>query len=185
MEPRKVRLFDDSDSFNPALQYAASPNIPPNNQADWLLHVVGGQYKSLPHASTGSSTTSSQVAASSTSRNMPPKRQSGSPPPGYPAKIPKTEQKPEDFSNSVKKRLQSSTRTGQACDRCKVCAHSFTSDFCRELTMEFKSDSIDTSLGPQDSLRCPPRRMLSLYRKSDTMSNYRSHYWPRRPKRIL
>jgi hypothetical protein len=27
---------------------------------------------------------------------------------------------PEDFSNSVKKRLASSTRTGQACDRCKV-----------------------------------------------------------------
>lgn len=27
---------------------------------------------------------------------------------------------PEDFSNAVKKRLQSSSRTGQACDRCKV-----------------------------------------------------------------
>ncbi|KAI9845552.1 MAG: hypothetical protein M1837_004649 [Sclerophora amabilis] len=27
---------------------------------------------------------------------------------------------PDDFSNSVKKRLASSTRTGQACDRCKV-----------------------------------------------------------------
>ncbi|KAI9684154.1 MAG: hypothetical protein M1829_003424 [Trizodia sp. TS-e1964] len=27
---------------------------------------------------------------------------------------------PEDFSNSVKKRLMSSSRTGQACDRCKV-----------------------------------------------------------------
>jgi hypothetical protein len=27
---------------------------------------------------------------------------------------------PEEFSNAVKKRLASSTRTGQACDRCKV-----------------------------------------------------------------
>lgn len=27
---------------------------------------------------------------------------------------------PEEFSDAVKKRLQSSTRTGQACDRCKV-----------------------------------------------------------------
>lgn len=29
-------------------------------------------------------------------------------------------EQPEEFSNAVKKRLQSSTRTGQACDRCKV-----------------------------------------------------------------
>ncbi len=27
---------------------------------------------------------------------------------------------PEEFSNAVKKKLQSSNRTGQACDRCKV-----------------------------------------------------------------
>ncbi|KAI9672337.1 MAG: hypothetical protein M1817_003359 [Caeruleum heppii] len=54
---------------------------------------------------------------------MPPKR----PPQGSPAsetpnaKHVKTElTKPEDFSNSVKKRLASSTRTGQACDRCKI-----------------------------------------------------------------
>lgn len=35
------------------------------------------------------------------------------------AKQPKLEH-PEEFSNTVKKRLASSTRTGQACDRCKV-----------------------------------------------------------------
>lgn len=52
---------------------------------------------------------------------MPPKRISSGSPSGTPAKLPKTETRPEDFSNSVKKRLQSSTRTGQACDRCKVC----------------------------------------------------------------
>jgi hypothetical protein len=38
---------------------------------------------------------------------------------GTPAKQIKTEY-PEEFSNAVKKRLQSSSRTGQACDRCKV-----------------------------------------------------------------
>ncbi|OBT65035.1 hypothetical protein VE03_05256 [Pseudogymnoascus sp. 23342-1-I1] len=51
---------------------------------------------------------------------MPPKRTASGSPTGTPAKLPKSETKPETFSNSVKKRLQSSTRTGQACDRCKV-----------------------------------------------------------------
>lgn len=36
------------------------------------------------------------------------------------AKQIKSEQHPEEFSNTVKKKLQASTRTGQACDRCKV-----------------------------------------------------------------
>ncbi|OBT72162.1 hypothetical protein VF21_08764 [Pseudogymnoascus sp. 05NY08] len=51
---------------------------------------------------------------------MPPKRTASGSPTGTLAKLPKPETKPESFSNSVKKRLQSSTRTGQACDRCKV-----------------------------------------------------------------
>ncbi|KAI9742897.1 MAG: hypothetical protein M1818_003626 [Claussenomyces sp. TS43310] len=51
---------------------------------------------------------------------MPPKRNASETPGGTPAKVPKTETRPEDFSNSVKRRLQSSTRTGQACDRCKI-----------------------------------------------------------------
>jgi len=38
---------------------------------------------------------------------------------GAPTKHIKAEH-PEEFSNAVKKRVQSSTRTGQACDRCKV-----------------------------------------------------------------
>jgi hypothetical protein len=41
-----------------------------------------------------------------------------------PAKQIKTEH-PEEFSNAVKKRLQSSSRTGQACDRCKVRSQTF------------------------------------------------------------
>lgn len=51
---------------------------------------------------------------------MPPKRPSSGSPTETPAKLQKTEQKSEDFSSSVKKRLQGSSRTGQACDRCKV-----------------------------------------------------------------
>ncbi|KND91044.1 Transcriptional activator protein acu-15 [Tolypocladium ophioglossoides CBS 100239] len=35
-------------------------------------------------------------------------------------KLPRTDRGPEDFSSVVKSRLQSYTRTGQACDRCKV-----------------------------------------------------------------
>ncbi|KAK0631322.1 hypothetical protein B0T14DRAFT_489904 [Immersiella caudata] len=35
-------------------------------------------------------------------------------------KMPRIERGPEDFSNVVKSKLQSYTRTGQACDRCKV-----------------------------------------------------------------
>ncbi|KAH0562847.1 hypothetical protein GP486_002534 [Trichoglossum hirsutum] len=51
---------------------------------------------------------------------MPPKRQSASHTPAT-NKAAKTEYfGPEDFSNSVKKKLATSTRTGQACDRCKV-----------------------------------------------------------------
>ncbi|KAL1630073.1 hypothetical protein SLS54_000933 [Diplodia seriata] len=53
---------------------------------------------------------------------MPAKRPppSGATPTGTP-KHPKTEhQSSDDFSSSVKKKLSASTRTGQACDRCKV-----------------------------------------------------------------
>ncbi|KAK3392857.1 hypothetical protein B0H63DRAFT_2463 [Podospora didyma] len=39
---------------------------------------------------------------------------------GPKAKLPRLERAPEDFSNVVKSKLQSFTRTGQACDRCKV-----------------------------------------------------------------
>lgn len=38
-------------------------------------------------------------------------------------KLARLERGPEDFSNVVKNKLQSYTRTGQACDRCKVRAH--------------------------------------------------------------
>ncbi|KAH8734328.1 hypothetical protein BGZ61DRAFT_442398 [Ilyonectria robusta] len=42
------------------------------------------------------------------------------PGPGSKVKLPRLERGPDDFSSVVKNRLQSYTRTGQACDRCKV-----------------------------------------------------------------
>ncbi|TAQ91549.1 hypothetical protein B7494_g27 [Chlorociboria aeruginascens] len=51
---------------------------------------------------------------------MPPQKRSGSDEMNStPNKQPKAEH-PEEFSNAVKKKLQSSSRTGQACDRCKI-----------------------------------------------------------------
>jgi hypothetical protein len=57
----------------------------------------------------------------------PGKRSTDGPTPDDPAsqaasklKLPRLERGPDDFSNVVKNRLQSYTRTGQACDRCKV-----------------------------------------------------------------
>lgn len=54
---------------------------------------------------------------------MPQKRNASGEPNGSNAPVAKhikSEQHPEEFSNTVKKKLQASTRTGQACDRCKV-----------------------------------------------------------------
>lgn len=42
------------------------------------------------------------------------------PGPGAKMKLPRLDRGSEDFSSVVKNRLQSYTRTGQACDRCKV-----------------------------------------------------------------
>lgn len=43
--------------------------------------------------------------------------------PGGKAKLPRLDRGGDDFSSVVKNRLQSYTRTGQACDRCKVGSH--------------------------------------------------------------
>jgi len=64
-------------------------------------------------------TTASSGALEGLACDMPQKRSSPGEANGTPAKVVKAEH-PEEFSNAVKKKLQSSTRTGQACDRCKV-----------------------------------------------------------------
>jgi hypothetical protein len=78
------------------------------------------QSPSLSASSIRILSTASSAPHQAQARPMPPKRRASGSPAGTPAKLPKQETKPETFSNSVKKRLQSSTRTGQACDRCKV-----------------------------------------------------------------
>jgi hypothetical protein len=63
-------------------------------------------------------------------------------------KLPRLERGPEDFSSVVKNRLQSYTRTGQACDRCKVCHES--------QAMLSQHANRATITGSKDSMRCTP-----------------------------
>jgi hypothetical protein len=93
------------------------------------VNVVGGvrrdsQYDSRQHQALENPTAFSiperQHPPHSCFATMPPpKRSTSDDSNGTPAKQIKTEH-PEEFSNAVKKRLQSFSRTGQACDRCKV-----------------------------------------------------------------
>lgn len=95
-----------------------------------------------PASSRSSTSSSASASASVSSRDISPrskpkmpgrpvKRPAGSgddespghghgPGPGSKVKLPRLERGPDDFSSVVKNRLQSYTRTGQACDRCKV-----------------------------------------------------------------
>jgi len=79
-------------------------------------HNRGLEYRT---ASSFNTTTASSGAFGRVGCEMPQKRSSPGEATGAPAKVAKAEH-PEEFSNAVKKKLQSSTRTGQACDRCKV-----------------------------------------------------------------
>ncbi|KAF4450940.1 hypothetical protein F53441_6001 [Fusarium austroafricanum] len=92
---------------------------------------------SASNKSASSSATSSARSSPASSRGISPRPKSkmpGRPPkraasngeddaqiqaPGK-VKLPRLERGPDDFSSVVKNRLQSYTRTGQACDRCKV-----------------------------------------------------------------
>lgn len=87
---------------------------------------------------------------------------------GTPAKHIKTEQ-PEEFSNAVKKRLQSSSRTGQACDRCKVSASA------SGIRIDGSKELIVTT-DPKNSMRWTSRRMLTMFAEQHRMSDDRSHY---------
>jgi hypothetical protein len=107
--------------------YAISPFATPTN-------AISDAVRQLPQVDAGSEYHKSLVYTTASSINtlrqnpshfvnMPSKRNgsdeqnnNGN---GNPPKHIKTEH-PEEFSNAVKKKLQSSSRTGQACDRCKV-----------------------------------------------------------------
>ena len=123
-----MMFFHDNEPGNVQNQQAAQ--FFQFSQAPVLPHAVASVGRATPlnirrerspHYFAASS--SYRTAKSGYWSIMPPKRTASGSPSGTPGKTVKTEQKPEDFSNSVKKRLQSSTRTGQACDRCKVYLH--------------------------------------------------------------
>lgn len=129
---RKMMFFHDNAPENGQNQQASQ--FFQYHQAPVLPHAVASVGRATP-LDIRRERSPNYLAASSSSRTaksghwsmMPPKRSASGSPSGTPGKIVKTEQKPEDFSNSVKKRLQSSTRTGQACDRCKVIMFDFIS----------------------------------------------------------
>lgn len=76
------------------------------------------------------------------------------------AKAARTARSVEDFSGIVKSRLQSYSRTGQACDRCKVSfsgfSFSFLSFFSSFFSLIVFFSHANNQVGPQDSMRCPP-----------------------------
>lgn len=96
---------------------SSANNIAKNNNTDTTVATIATSNT----ASGASASTMSDVAP------RPGKRSTDGPTPDDPAsqaasklKLPRLERGPDDFSNVVKNRLQSYTRTGQACDRCKV-----------------------------------------------------------------
>lgn len=104
-----------------------------------------------------------------------------------------------DFSGSVKKRLATSSRTGQACDRCKVSHHNPPGDQetsraspvasapWASATPSVVVHSTLTSTGPQDTMRpgkspAPPRpRILSSALSSALSNALSSALLPRSP----
>lgn len=114
------RLLHDNTASSLSLQLQPVVGALRQNHRDHL-----GHHSVSPSLSPSPSASSIRILSTASSappraHPMPPKRTASGSPTGTPAKLPKQETKPETFSNSVKKRLQSSTRTGQACDRCKV-----------------------------------------------------------------
>ena len=129
---------------------------------------------------------------------MPPKRSASDEPSGPLAKQPKTEH-PEEFSNAVKKKLLSSSRTGQACDRCKVRTrshlppgptppHGFLADAdifnCRSArsgAMGCPEDArpacrITQSAGPPTELPAVPLRGVTLRDWNSRIGTYRTGF---------
>lgn len=95
---------------------------------------------------------------------MPQKRPSPGEANGTPAKHVKAEH-PEEFSNAVKKKLQSSTRTGQACDRCKV-----SLIFGQTTTWVAQELTFLLHVGSQDQMRWASWRVFPLFAEQYRMS---------------
>ena len=98
----------------------ATPSVPSAGVATQVVQYPESQIPALELRTASSiNTTASSGAFGSSSGEMPQKRSSPGQVNGSPAKHVKAEH-PEEFSQAVKKKLLNSTRTGQACDRCKV-----------------------------------------------------------------
>lgn len=65
-----------------------------------------------------------------------------------------------DYQQDVKKRSSAASRTGTACDRCRVCPSS-----CGIMLME--TNLVNERTGPQDALRRQPGRLRFLSAGSD------------------
>jgi hypothetical protein len=117
--------------YAPSASSQSSKQLQPPEHQDYIppayatptIQIVGGvrrdsQLANPTHQSLGSSTAPPTILHQSLV-NMPQKRSASIELNGNAAKQIKTE-RPEDFSDAVKQKLETSTRTGQACDRCKV-----------------------------------------------------------------
>lgn len=71
-----------------------------------------------------------------------------------------------DFSGAVKKKLSSASRTGQACDRCKV----------RHISCVGKSYNTDTMPGSQDPLRCKTGGLFAMHAEQHRMPHHRPYH---------
>jgi hypothetical protein len=117
-EPQNQNQFDQQDFSlpiyaNPATDVVGVVEPPPR--------VDARQYMNLEYPTASSINAGNTVPIRQHPKRigtMPPKRNAADDANGSTKQI-KTE-RPEEFSNAVKKKLQSSSRTGQACDRCKV-----------------------------------------------------------------
>ena len=112
LSPSQYRRTISSPAYERSVAFAkVGDGVGVNNQQTFSQHHALASSTALPIPMQGPAWA-----------NMP-KRSASEEEDNGPAKQIKTEQ-PEEFSNAVKKRLQSSSRTGQACDRCKVSSQS-------------------------------------------------------------
>jgi hypothetical protein len=80
---------------------------------------------------------------------------------------------PDEFSHAVKRKLSSSSRTGQACDCCKVRSNAPS---CTKRLL-IPSDTKTSTAGPQNPMRCTAWRLLVLSGNRYSMHDNGSTYW--------
>jgi hypothetical protein len=94
-------------------------------------------------------------------------------------KMPRTERSVDDFSSVVKNKLQGHTRTGQACDRCKVRA-----PLRCDVPIHLGRMLTRPMAGPQDQMRWRARRLLPLQESQHRVQSHGPRHRPHRGQRI-